>query len=77
MILIIIDRLTKYAYIVLYNKSSIAKTLLQVFLKIVIANHRIPREIISDRDKLFMLKFWTILVALLGSKRKLLIAFYL
>jgi hypothetical protein len=35
-----------------------------------------PREIISDRDKLFILKFWTILMALLGMKRKLLLAFH-
>jgi GT2 family glycosyltransferase len=76
-ILVITDRLTKYIYIVLYNKSSTAEILLQVFLRIIIANHGISREIISDRDKLFILKFWTTLMALLGTKRKLSSAFYL
>ena len=35
-----------------------------------------PDEIISDRDKLFISKFWTIIIALLGIKRKLSIVFY-
>ena len=75
-ILVITDRLTKYTYIILYNESSTAKILLQVFFRIIITNHGMSREIISDRDKLFTLKFWTILIALLGTKRKLLLVFH-
>ena len=75
-ILVITDRLTKYAYMVPYNESSTAETLSQVFLRTIIANHGTPREIISDRDKLFTSKFWTTLMALLGTKRKLSSAFH-
>ena len=32
-----------------------------IFLRNVVANHRMQDEIISDRDKLFTSKFWTIL----------------
>ena len=50
--------------------------LLQVFLRIIITNYGISREIILDRDKLFILKFWTTLMVLLGIKGKLLSAFH-
>jgi hypothetical protein len=75
-ILVITDRLTKYAYMVPYRESSTAEDLSQVFLRIIIANHGVPDEIISDRDKLFTSKFWTTLTALMGMKRKLSTAFH-
>ena len=75
-ILVITDRLTKYAYMVPYKESSTAEDLSQVFLRTIIANHGTPEEIISDRDKLFTSKFWTTLMALLGTKRKLSTAFH-
>jgi hypothetical protein len=65
------DRLTKYTYYVLYKESSTATDLVQVFLQVIVANHGVPVEIISDRDKLFTLKFWSTLVTLLGVERKL------
>ena len=75
-ILVIMDRLTKYAYYVPYKESSTATDLAQVFLQVIVANHGVPMEIISDRDKLFTSKFWTSLTALLGIKRKLSTAFH-
>jgi hypothetical protein len=42
----------------------------------IVANHGMPREIISDRDKLFTSKFWTSMTALLGTKRKMSTAFH-
>jgi hypothetical protein len=75
-ILVITDRLTKYAYMLLYRESSTAEDLSQVFLRTIIANHGTPEEIISDRDKLFTSKFWTTLMAMLGTKRKLSTAFH-
>ena len=36
-----------------------------------------PEEIISNRDKLFILKFWQFLMKQLGTNYKLLTAFYL
>ena len=66
----------KYIYIILYKEASIVEDLVQVLLKIVFIYYRVLDEIISDRDKLFISKFWTILSVLLGSKRKLSIVFY-
>ena len=75
-ILVIMDRLTKYAYMVPYKESSTAEDLSQVFLRTIIAHHGMPGEVISDRDKLFTSKFWTTLTELLGMKRKLSTAFH-
>jgi hypothetical protein len=54
-ILVVIDRLTKYIYIILYLKANITEDLVYMFLRIVVANHNIPEKIISDRDKFFIL----------------------
>jgi hypothetical protein len=75
-ILVITDRLTKYGHFVPYKESSNAKELAYTFLKVVIANHGIPEEIVSDRDKLFTSKFWVSLMAQLGTKHKLSTAFH-
>ena len=72
----IVYRLMKYIYIILYKESSTVEDLVQVLLKTVFIYYRVLDEIILDRDKLFISKFWTILLVLLGSKRKLSIVFY-
>ena len=56
-ILVIIDRLTKYAYFINYLESLNAEDLTYTFLRVIFANHRMPETIISDRDKLFTSKF--------------------
>ena len=40
------------------------------------AEHTLLRELISDGDKLFTLKFWKILIAQLGIKHELSMAYY-
>jgi hypothetical protein len=57
-ILVIIDRLTKFGYMILYKESSTAEDLAYIFLRIVASIHSMPTEIISDKDKLFTSKFW-------------------
>jgi hypothetical protein len=56
-ILVITDRLTKYTYIILYLKASIAEDLAYIFLRVVIANYSALEKMISDRNKLFISKF--------------------
>ena len=56
-ILVITDRLIKYRYFILYKKSLTAEKLVYIFLRMLAANYRISDKIISDRDKLFTLKF--------------------
>ncbi|CZT11427.1 uncharacterized protein RAG0_15572 [Rhynchosporium agropyri] len=69
-------RLTKYMILVLVLSTLTAEYLAQVYLKEVVSKHGVPEEIVSDRDKLFTSKFWNALTGFLGTKRKLLTAFY-
>jgi hypothetical protein len=55
-IFIIINRLTKYAYILLYKIIYIIIDIIYIFLREIIANYRILEEIILDRDKLLYIK---------------------
>jgi hypothetical protein len=57
LILVITDRLTKYGYFILYKESLSAEKLAYAFNKHIIGNHGILKKIISDRDKLFILRF--------------------
>jgi hypothetical protein len=54
-ILVITDRLTKYIYIILYLKASIAEDLAYTFLRVIIANYNTLEEMISDKNKFFIL----------------------
>ena len=56
-ILVIVDTLTKYAYLEPYKEASTTEDLAYIFNKIVIARHGIPDKIVSDRDKLFTSQF--------------------
>ena len=61
-ILVIVNTLTKYAYLELYKEASTAEDLAYIFNKIVIARHGIPDKIVLDRDKLFTSQFWQSLI---------------
>jgi hypothetical protein len=54
-ILVVIDRLTKYIYIILYLEVSIVEDLVYTFLRIIIANYSVLEEMISDKNKFFIL----------------------
>jgi hypothetical protein len=75
-ILIITDRLTKYAYFINYLESSNAEDLAYTFLRTIFINYGMPETIISDQDKLFTSKFWKSLIDQLGTKHKLLTVYY-
>ncbi len=75
-ILIITDRLIKYEYFLSYKKATFAKDLTYTFLRMIVANHELSDEIISNRDKLFTLKFWKFLTNQLEIHHKLLTAYY-
>ena len=75
-ILVVVDRLTKYAHFIPWKEKGNAEDLAKVILKEIIANHGIPQSIISDRDKLFTFKFWNTWTQQLGTKVKLLTAYH-
>jgi hypothetical protein len=61
-ILIVTDRLTKYAYFIPYKEGLTAEELVYTFNRNIIANYRILEEIISNKDKLFISNFWKSLI---------------
>jgi hypothetical protein len=49
------DKLTKYTYIILYLEASIIEDLAYIFLRVIVANYNALEEMISDKDKFFIL----------------------
>ena len=56
-ILIIIDRLTKYSYIVFFRKKYIAKQFKYIVLNKLIKYHELSKKTINDRNKLFTFNY--------------------
>jgi hypothetical protein len=75
-ILIITDRLIKYAHFIPYKEDSTAKELVYTFNRNIITNYGIPEEIISNRDKLFTSNFWKSLIDQLGIYQKISTAYH-
>lgn len=66
-ILVVVDRLTKYAHFILLSHPYTAKDVVIVFIKVVVKLHGIPKPIVSDSDRLFMSNFWQELFKLSGT----------
>ncbi|KAF0314951.1 hypothetical protein GQ607_017814, partial [Colletotrichum asianum] len=47
----------KYTYFILYKEINNTKEYTYIFLKYIITNYKILKEIILNRDKIFILKF--------------------
>jgi hypothetical protein len=62
LILVITDRLIKYVYFISYKKGLMIEKLVYTFNRNIIANYGILKEIISNRDKLFISNFWKSLI---------------
>ena len=67
-IMVVIDRLTKYAHFcALYNTFS-ESTIVVAFMNIVWKLHGNPKIIVFDIDPIFIGKFWTELFSCLGTQ---------
>jgi len=67
-ILVVVDRLTKFAYFIELTHPFTAQDVAQIFLDQVVKVHRIPKIIISDRDKVFTSLLWQELIKALGTR---------
>ncbi|CAL1391412.1 unnamed protein product [Linum trigynum] len=57
-ILVVVDRLTKYAHFLALSHPYTARTVVDHFVTGIVRLHGPPRSIVSDRDRVFMSHFW-------------------
>ncbi len=68
-ILVIVDKLTKYAIFVPCTTSIGEKETAQLFFSNVIAHYGVPCQVITDRDPRWQNEFWKEVCWLMGIKR--------
>jgi len=56
-ILTIVDRLIKYTMFISFKKTATASVLMYTILQELVNNHRLSKEFIINKDKLFTSKF--------------------
>jgi hypothetical protein len=67
-IMVIVDRLTKYAHFCALSNPFKAITFSTAFMEIVQKIHGIPKIMVSDKDPIFTGHFWTELFSYLGNQ---------
>lgn len=75
-ILVVVDRLTKYAHFMCLTHPYSALTVAQAFLDHVFKLHGLPTILISDRDRVFISQFWTDFFKLQGVELHLSTAYH-
>ena len=75
-ILVVVDRLSKYAHFMALMHPVTVKTVAERFVDSVVKHHGMPKSIISDRDPIFISKFWQEFFQMSGTKLKLSSAYH-
>jgi hypothetical protein len=76
-IMVVVDRLTKYAHFIPVKHPYTASQVAQLFFDNIVKLHGVPRTIVSDRDKVFTSQFWRDLFQLLGTQLHLSSSYHL
>ncbi|GJW03015.1 ty3-gypsy retrotransposon protein [Tanacetum coccineum] len=67
-ILVVVDRFSKNAYFGVLPTNFNGHKVSELFMEIVVKHHGIPKTIVSDRDSIFVSKFWKELFWLSGKQ---------
>ena len=71
MILVVVDRLSKYSHFCALSHPYIASSVAQIFLDQIFRLHGMPSSIVLDRDATFASHFWIELFHHIGAKLKM------
>ena len=66
-ILVVVDRLSKWAYFIPTHTTVDAKETAELFHDVVFVRHGMPKRIVSDRDTKFTSQFWEAFVEFMGT----------
>ena len=75
-ILVVVDRLTKFAYFIGLTHRFTAQDVARLFLDQVVKVHGVPKTIISDRDKVFSSLLRQELMKALGTRLNMSTAYH-
>jgi hypothetical protein len=67
-IMVVVDRFTKYAHFIPLKHPYSAQSIASLFLDNVVKLYGVPKSIVSDRDKIFISAFWKALFGMLDVK---------
>lgn len=75
-IVVVVDRLTKYCHLGDLSVRYSATLVANYFINQIIRLHDIPKTIVSDRDKVFLSKFWKDIFTRSGTTLKMSTAYH-
>lgn len=75
-IMVVVDRFSKAAHFGMLPTSFTALKIADLFCKIICRMHGMPKSIVSDRDPIFISKFWQELFRLSGTKLRMSTAYH-
>lgn len=67
-IMVVVDRLAKYAHFAALPTRFDALRVAQLFVNTVVRHHGFPKTLVSDRDSVFLNKIWEEIMRLIGTK---------
>nr|GEX92876.1 putative reverse transcriptase domain-containing protein [Tanacetum cinerariifolium] len=73
---VIVDRLTKSAHFLTMREDFSTEKLTRLYIDVIMARHRVPVSIISDRDGKFTSNFWQTVPKALGTRLDLSITYH-